>query len=110
MVFFSCGVDTNGDEFFKVSPRIWYFPATALPCTFLVIAVYQFWRRNREGRMVKRREISVSNPEIVVDMQRTRSGATVASSITRLRVSGQSAMDEEDSIEMNSGGIPLNRL
>jgi hypothetical protein len=109
MVFFSTGVDNNGNEFFRVSPRVWYFPAVAIPCTFVVIVVYQIWRRNREGRMVKRRKNSLLNPERV-DMQRTRSGSTVALSIARMRVNGQSAMDEEDSIEMNAGGIPLNRL
>lgn len=51
--------------------------------------------------MAKRREISIPNPERVGE-QRSRSGSSVALSITRMsKASGQSSMDVEVPIEMN---------
>lgn len=109
MVFFNWDVDSNGNENFQVSSHWWYFPATAIPCTLLVMVVYQLWRRNREGRMIKRRENAVTDVENVGE-QRSQSGSTVELSTAPTRVSRHSVMDEEASIGMNKGDIHLNRI
>jgi hypothetical protein len=103
MAFFHYGVDNNGNEIFEVSSRIWYFPATAIPCTLLVMIGYQIWQWNREGRMAKRRERVLPDRERVESL-RSRSGSTtIASSVVRMRrASGLSAMGEEGSIEMSA--------
>lgn len=92
MVFFNTGVDGNGNEFFEVSSCLWYYPATAIPCTLLVLAIYQIWRRSREGRMVKRRNNSLSDPEEIYE-QKLGSGVTIASSSDGLRVRMSGARD-----------------
>jgi hypothetical protein len=109
MGFFNYVVDSNGNEIFQVSPQWWYFPATAIPCTLLVMAVYQIWRRNREGRMEKRRKNALTDVENVGE-QRSQIGSTVESSTAPTRVSKRSAMDAEASIGMNTADIHLNRI
>jgi hypothetical protein len=70
MAFFHYGIDNNGNEFFEVSSYWWLFPTVAIPCTLLVMAVYQIWRRKREGRMIsKRGQNSLVDPE---EMDRRR--------------------------------------
>jgi hypothetical protein len=54
MVFFNYGFDSQGNEVFMVSPRLWMFFAITIPCTCAVILVYQVWRRKRGIRRVKR--------------------------------------------------------
>src|SRR5277367_3842787 len=104
MVFFNYDVDGNGNETFQVSSHWWYFPATAIPCTLLVMVVYQLWRRNREGRMIKRRENALTDVENVGEL-RSQGRSIVELSIAPTRVSRHGAMDEEASIGMNTGDI-----
>ena len=54
MVFFNYGVDGNGQETFQVSSRLWLFFVVTIPLTLLVSGVYQYWRRQREGRVESR--------------------------------------------------------
>jgi hypothetical protein len=64
MGFFDSSFDSNGNEVFKVHSHVWLFPVTAIPCTLLVMVVYQIWRRNREGRMASRRQLNpITDPE-----------------------------------------------
>ena len=109
MVFFKYDVDRNGNETFKLSSHWWYYPVAAIPCTLLVMVVYQIWRRNREGRMVKRRENSLTDVERVGE-QRSQRGSTVELSTAPTRVSRHGSMDEEASIRMNTGNIHLDRI
>jgi hypothetical protein len=62
MAFFHYGVDSDGNEFFEVSPKWWLFPTITIPFTLLVMVFYQIWRRRREGKMVRRREVSFVDP------------------------------------------------
>jgi uncharacterized membrane protein YciS (DUF1049 family) len=64
MVFFNYGVDNNGQEYFQVSTRLWMYFAVTVPLTLLVSGVYQFWRRQREGKFEERRKVT----EIDVEM------------------------------------------
>jgi hypothetical protein len=110
MGFFNYVVDSNGNEIFQVSPQWWYFPATAIPCTLLVMAAYQIWRRNRAERMVeKRRKNDLTDVENVGEL-RSQIESTVELSIAQTRVSGHDEMDEEASIGMNTGDIHLSRV
>jgi hypothetical protein len=61
MVFFNSGVDSDGKEYFKVSSRLWIFFAVAVPLTFLVSGVYQYWRRERELRRRQKDDIETAS-------------------------------------------------
>jgi uncharacterized membrane protein YidH (DUF202 family) len=56
MVFFNFGYDLQGNKTFMVSPKIWMFFAITIPCTCIIMLVYQVWRWKRGSRMVRRRQ------------------------------------------------------
>lgn len=64
MVFFNYGVDSNGQEAFQVSSRLWLYFAVTVPLTLLVSGIYQYWRRQREGRVESRHKESGIDLEI----------------------------------------------
>jgi len=49
MIFFDSGTDADGQSYFRVSPRWWYFPVIAIPLTAAVIVFYEWWRRKPEA-------------------------------------------------------------
>ena len=64
MVFFNYGVDSNGQENFQVSSRLWLYFAVTVPLTLLVSGIYQYWRRQREGQVETRRKESEKDLEL----------------------------------------------
>lgn len=63
MVFFNYGVDSNGNEYFQASSRLWLYFVITVPLTVLVSGVYQYWRRRREGR------VEMRNKESGIDLE-----------------------------------------
>jgi len=64
MVFFNYGVDNNGQEIFQVSSRLWLYFAVTVPLTVLISGIYQYWRRQREGRVESRHKETEMDLEI----------------------------------------------